>query len=265
MAETAMLLKEAMSRIPFVAGNWKMNLTKASAVELSRAIAGGAPGSGVDVGIAPPFVYLDAVGQAIASSRVLLGAQDCYCDKNGAFTGEISMEMLKDVGVKFCLAGHSERRHLLHEKPELISRKAACIYAGGLILIHCVGEKPKERNAGQTLAVVQKQLDELSPQSMQDPDRLVIAYEPVWAIGTGRHATEAQAQEVHAYIRQSLAKKWNKDFADRVRIQYGGSMKPENAAALLAQPDVDGGLIGGAALKADSFLAIVKAALAKPH
>jgi triosephosphate isomerase len=173
--------------------------------------------------------------------------------------------MLKDLGVKFCLTGHSERRHVLHETSELIGKKAACIYAGGLILIHCVGEKLEERDAGQTLAVVQKQLDELSPQNMQDPDRLVIAYEPVWAIGTGRNATEAQAQEVHAYIRQSLAKKWNKDFADRVRIQYGGSMKPENSAALLAQPDVDGGLIGGAALKADSFLAIVKAALAKTH
>jgi triosephosphate isomerase len=254
-----------MARTPFVAGNWKMNLTKASAVELARGIATGAPASGVDVGVAPPFVYLDAVGQSLASSRVLLGAQDCYCEKNGAFTGEISIEMLKDLGAKFCLTGHSERRHVLHETPELIAKKASCIYGGGLILIHCVGEKLEERDANQTLPVVQKQIDELSPQAIQDPDRLVIAYEPVWAIGTGRNATEAQAQEVHAYIRQSLAKKWNKDFADRVRIQYGGSMKPENAAALLQQSDVDGGLIGGAALKADSFLAIVKAAAQAKH
>jgi triosephosphate isomerase len=251
-----------MARTPFVAGNWKMNLNKASAMELARAVATGAPASGVEVGVAPPFVYLDAVGQTIASSKVLLGAQDCYCDKNGAFTGEISMEMLKDLGVKFCLTGHSERRHVIHESSGLIAKKANCIYAGGLTLVHCVGEKLEERDGNQTLPVVQKQLDELSPATMQDPSRLVIAYEPVWAIGTGRNATEAQAQEVHAYIRQAIGKKWNKDFADRVRIQYGGSMKPENAAALLAQPDVDGGLIGGAALKADSFLAIVKAAAA---
>jgi triosephosphate isomerase (TIM) len=247
-------------RRPFIAGNWKMNTSKAGAVELAKAIAAGAP-DGVDVGIAPPFVYIDAVGQAIASSRVLLGAQDSYCEKNGAFTGEISLDMLKDLGVKFCLTGHSERRHVLMETPELIARKAACIYGHGLILIHCVGEKLEERDAGQTLAVVQKQLDELDAAKMTDPDRLVIAYEPVWAIGTGRNATDEQAQEVHAFIRQSLAKKWNKDFADRVRIQYGGSMKPENAKGLLSQPDVDGGLIGGAALKADSFLAIAKAAL----
>ncbi len=247
-------------RRPFIAGNWKMNTSKASAIELAKAIAAGAP-QGVDVGIAPPFVYIDAVGQTIASSGVLLGAQDSYCEKNGAFTGEISLEMLKDLGVKFCLTGHSERRHVLMETPELISRKAACIYGHGLILIHCVGEKLEERDAGQTLAVVQKQLDELDAPKMTDPNRLVIAYEPVWAIGTGRNATDEQAQEVHAFIRQSLAKKWSKDFADRVRIQYGGSMKPENAKGLLSQPDVDGGLIGGAALKADSFLAIAKAAL----
>jgi triosephosphate isomerase len=249
-----------MARTKFVAGNWKMNTTRAAAVELARAVAAGAPASGVDVGVAPPFVYLDAVGQSLASSRVMLGAQDCYCEKNGAFTGEISIEMLKDVGVKFCLTGHSERRHVLHESSDLVARKASCIYAGGLILIHCVGEKLEERDAKQTLAVVERQLKELSPDKMPDPDRLVIAYEPVWAIGTGRNATDAQAQEVHAFIRQSLAKMWNKDFADRVRIQYGGSMKPENARGLLSQPDVDGGLIGGAALKAESFLAIVNAA-----
>ena len=250
-----------MARTPFVAGNWKMNLTRASAVELAGAVAKGAPAPLVQVGIAPPFVYLDAVGQAIAASPVLLGAQDCYCEKNGAFTGEISVDMLKDVGVKFCLAGHSERLHLLHESGELIARKAGCIYGSGMILIHCVGEKLEERDSNQTLAVVQKQLDELSPDNMQDPDRLVIAYEPVWAIGTGRNATEAQAQEVHAFIRGAIGRKWNRNFAERVRILYGGSMKPENAKALLSQSDVDGGLIGGAALKADSFLAIVNAAI----
>jgi triosephosphate isomerase len=249
-----------MDRRPFVAGNWKMNATKATAIALAKGVATGAPGSGVDVGVAPPFVYLDAVGQAIAGSKLLLGAQDAFYEKNGAFTGEISVEMLIDLNVKFCLAGHSERRHVIKEPSDLVAKKAAAIYAGGLILIHCIGEKLEERDANQTLSVVQRQLDELKTDVITDPNRLVIAYEPVWAIGTGRNATDEQAQEVHAYIRQSLAKKWNKDFADRVRIQYGGSMKPENANGLMSQPDVDGGLIGGASLKAESFLAIVNAA-----
>lgn len=234
-----------------------MNTTRASAIELAAAIAAGAP-KGVEIGVAPPFVYLDAVSKALSGSNVLLGAQDVYFEKSGAFTGEISVDMLKDVGVKFVLTGHSERRHVLGESPKLISKKAHAVFAAGLILVHCVGEMLEERDAGKTFDVVQAQLEELS-NSMTDPARLVIAYEPVWAIGTGRNATDAQAQEVHAYIRGAIAKLWNKDFADHVRIQYGGSMKPENAKALLAQPDVDGGLIGGAALKADSFLAIVNA------
>ena len=248
-----------MARTKFIAGNWKMNTNKAEAVNLAKAVAKGAP-SGVQVGVAPPFVYLDAVGQAIGGSSVLLGAQDVhFMEKNGAFTGEISLEMLKDLGVKFALTGHSERRHLLGEGPELVGKKAQAVYAAGLTLVHCVGEKLEERDAGTTFTVVQAQLQELTT-AMQDPNRVVIAYEPVWAIGTGRNATDAQAQEVHAYIRQAIGKMWNKDFADHVRILYGGSMKPENAKGLLTQPDVDGGLIGGAALKADSFLAIVNAA-----
>ena len=252
-----------MPRTPFVAGNWKMNTNRAGAIELARAVAQGAASVNVEVGVAPPFVYLDAVAQTITGSRVLLGAQDCYFEKNGAFTGEVSTEMLKDLGVRFCLAGHSERRHLIKEPGELVAKKAAAIYSAGLTLVHCVGEKLEERDSNQTLAVVQRQLDELNRESMTDPKRLVIAYEPVWAIGTGRNATDAQAQEVHAFIRSSIAKKWNADFADSVRIQYGGSMKPENAKGLLEQQDIDGGLIGGAALKADSFLAIVNAAKGK--
>jgi triosephosphate isomerase len=236
-----------------------MNTDRAGAVELARAIAQGA-GVGAEVGIAPPFVYLDASGQAIAGSRVILGAQDAYFEKNGAFTGEISVAMLKDLGVKFCLTGHSERRHVLHEPSELIAQKASAVYAGGLTLIHCIGEKIEQRDAGQTLNVCKRQLEELKPSEIADPSRLVIAYEPVWAIGTGRNATAQQAQEVHAFIRQSMAKMWNPDFARDVRIQYGGSMKPENAAELLGQPDVDGGLIGGASLKPQSFLAIINAA-----
>jgi triosephosphate isomerase len=248
-----------MGRTKFIAGNWKMNTNKSSAIELARGVAKGAPAGGVEVGVAPPFVYLDAVNQAIAGSSVLLGAQDAYFEKNGAFTGEISIEMLKDVGVKFVLTGHSERRHVIKEPGELVAKKAAAIYGAGLILVHCVGEKLEERDANKTFAVVQAQLEEINPAVTQDPKRLVIAYEPVWAIGTGRNATDAQAQEVHAFIRGFIAKRWNPNFADQVRIQYGGSMKPENAKGLLAQPDVDGGLIGGAALKPDSFLAIVNA------
>jgi triosephosphate isomerase len=246
-------------RTLFVAGNWKMNTNKASAVALAKAVAAGAPAR-VQVGVAPPFVYLDAVGQALKGSTVRLGAQDCYWEPSGAFTGEVSVAMLKDLGVSFCLAGHSERRHVLGESSKVVEKKALAIYTAGLTLIHCVGEKLEERDAGNTFDVVGQQLGELLGGEMKDPERLVIAYEPVWAIGTGRNASDAQAQEVHAFIRGWVAKSWNKDFADRVRIQYGGSMKPENAKGLLAQPDVDGGLIGGAALKAESFLAIVNAA-----
>lgn len=248
-------------RKSFVAGNWKMNTNKASAVALARAVAASAPAR-VQTGIAPPHVYLDAVAQAIAGSPVLVGAQDVCTESNGAFTGGCSCEMMSDLGVKFILTGHSERRHFFHEPGELVAKKAAKVLSCGFILIHCVGEKLEERDAGRTLQVVQRQLDELDRQKASDagPDRLVIAYEPVWAIGTGRNATDQQAQEVHAFIRESLGRMWSKDFADRVRIQYGGSLKPENAKALLSQPDVDGGLIGGASLKADSFLAIVNAA-----
>ncbi len=251
-----------MKRVSFVAGNWKMNTTKATAVELAKSVAKGLPAHAT-VGVAPPFVYLDAVGAAITGSKLLLGAQDVYFEKNGAFTGEISIEMLKDLAVKFVLTGHSERRHVILEPPALIAKKAAAVYAGGLTLVHCVGEKLEQRDAGKTFEVVQSQLDELSAPAMLDPERLVIAYEPVWAIGTGRTATDAQAEEVHQYIRQSLAKKWNKDYADHVRIQYGGSVKPENARGLLAQPDIDGALVGGASLKPDGFLGIAAAAPAR--
>jgi len=249
-----------MKRVSFVAGNWKMNTTRSTAIELARAVVRGAV-SGVEIGVAPPFVYLDAVGAALAGSAVKLGAQDVYTEKSGAFTGEISTDMLKDLGVSFVLAGHSERRHVLGEKPDLVSHKARTIYAAGLTLILCVGETLAQRDANETFTVVRTQLGELGTW-VTDPQRLVIAYEPVWAIGTGRNATDAQAQEAHAFIRQTLAKTYSPDLADHVRIQYGGSLKPDNANALLAQADVDGGLIGGASLKAESFLAIATAAVA---
>lgn len=248
-----------MSRTSFVVGNWKMNTLKSSAVTLAGIVARGGP-TDVQAGVAPPFVYLDAVAQVLSGSRVLLGAQDVYFEKLGAFTGEISVEMLLDLGVSFCLTGHSERRHVLHEPSTLIEQKARAVYDAGLTLVHCVGEKLDQRDAGQTLTVVQNQLDELSPDRMDDPDRLVIAYEPVWAIGTGRNATDDQAQEVHAFIRDVITDRWNSEFAYRVRILYGGSVKPENAKALFGRNDVDGGLVGGASLDADSFLAIVNEA-----
>lgn len=247
-----------MKRTKFVAGNWKMNTNKAGAVALAKGVAAGVVDDKVKVGVAPPFVYLDAVGAAIAGTKVVLGAQDIYFQKNGAFTGEISAEMLVDLGVKFCLAGHSERRHVLLEPGELVSKKAHAIYAAGMTVIHCVGEKIEERQGNLTLEVVRRQLNELT-HVIADPNRLVVAYEPVWAIGTGHNATSAQAQEVHAFIRAELGHIFNKDFAEHVVIQYGGSMKPDNAAELLKQGDVDGGLIGGAALKPELFLPIVNA------
>src|SRR5688572_25984620 len=198
-----------MRRTKFVAGNWKMNTTKAAAVELAKGVARGVPSDGVDVGVAPPFVYIDAVSQAVAGSRVMVGAQDCYCEPSGAFTGEISPSMLTDLGVKFCLTGHSERRHVIKEPSELVSKKAHAVYAAGMILVHCVGEKLEERDANKTLEVCRAQLRELT-RKIEDPNRLVIAYEPVWAIGTGRNATDQQAQEVHAFIRHELAGMWNK-------------------------------------------------------
>jgi len=234
-----------------------MNTNRAAAVELAAGVAKGAPKSGVQVGVAPPFVYQDAVAQAVGGSGVLVGAQDLYFEKSGAFTGEISADMLKDVGARFVLTGHSERRHVLGESPKLIGQKAHAAYAAGLILVHCVGEKLEERDAGRTFQVVQAQLEELSNQIMQDPDRLVIAYEPVWAIGTGRTPTVEQVAEVHGHIRRLLATKAKDPAA--VRILYGGSVKPSNAKELMSVADVDGALVGGASLVAADFWAIAEA------
>jgi len=247
-----------MTRIPFVAGNWKMNTNKATAIDLATAVAQGAPASGVEVGMAPPFVYLDAVRQAIGGSHVLLGAQDVYFEPNGAFTGEISVAMLKDLGVQFILNGHSERRHVVGESSTLIDKKAHAIYGSGLILIHCVGETIAQRKAGQTFDVVRSQIEELSDK-MEDPIRLVIAYEPVWAIGTGKVATPNDAQEVHAAIRARLAGQGG-GLADTTRVLYGGSVKADNAKELLAQQDIDGALVGGASLEIDLFAPIMRAA-----
>ena len=247
-------------RKPFIAGNWKMNTTLASGTELARQVAEQAGDGSVDVGLTPPAVYLASIQREVGD-KVLLGAQNVYFEHSGAFTGEVSVEMLKDIGCDFVINGHSERRHVLGESSVVLSKKASAILDGGLILVHCVGETLDQRDADQTLKVVDEQLGEL-PDEIADASKLVIAYEPVWAIGTGRTATPEQAQEVHAFIRSKLAERFGQETADAVRIQYGGSVKPDNAAELMGQPDIDGALVGGASLKADSFVAIIEAAKA---
>ena len=249
-------------RRPFIAGNWKMNLNRADSVKLAAALAEKiGPNSAVEVAVCPPSVYLDAVAAALKGSAVGLGAQNAYHEPKGAFTGELSTAMLVDIGCKYVILGHSERRHILRESNQDVNRKVRAALAAGLTPIVCVGELLAERDAGQTRDIVQEQLSgSLAGLSDADMMKLVIAYEPVWAIGTGRTATPAQAEEVHADLRRMLASRYNPEVAVAVRIQYGGSVKADNAAELLAQPNVDGALVGGAALDAAGFLAIVGSA-----
>ncbi len=250
-------------RTPLVAGNWKMNTDAASAAALASGIAAGAGEvSGVDLLVCPPLVYLSTVRDGLGDSGVALGAQNMYHEASGAFTGETSPGMLKDVGCGYVILGHSERRHILGECDEDINKKTLAALAAGLCPIVCVGEQLSEREAGSTEEVIRSQFDgSLAGLTEEQVAASVIAYEPVWAIGTGKVATPEQAEEVHAHLRSLLADRYNAAVADGVRILYGGSMKPENAGELIGQPNVDGGLIGGASLKADSFLAIAKAAV----
>ncbi|MBI2825981.1 MAG: triose-phosphate isomerase [Planctomycetia bacterium] len=249
-------------RRPLVAGNWKMNLDRAGAVALARAIAeraGSLPD--VDLLVCPPHVYLDAVGQALAGSRVALGAQNMYHEASGAFTGETSAAMLLDLGCRYVILGHSERRHILGETDQMVEVKVVAALAAGLTPIVCVGELLSERQAGQTANVIRRQIEgSLAGLTAADVERIVLAYEPVWAIGTGQVATPQQAEQVHLDLRTILAQRYNAQAAGRVRIQYGGSVKPANAGELLAQPDIDGALVGGASLKAEDFLGIAAAA-----
>jgi triosephosphate isomerase len=249
-------------RRPFIAGNWKMTQNRASAVALAEGVAKAAQAvQNVDIAVCPPSCYLDAVGKAIAGSKVLLGAQNMYHEKDGAFTGELSAAMLRDLGCTYVILGHSERRHILGESDAAINKKAHAALAAGLIPIVCVGELLSEREAGQTLAVIQRQFDgSLAGISSEQMKTIVIAYEPVWAIGTGKVATPQQAEEVHLALRKIIAERYNSSIADVVRMQYGGSVKPDNAAELLGQPDIDGALVGGASLKVDQFLGIVAGA-----
>ena len=246
-------------RKPLVAGNWKMNLDGREASQLAAAVAKQAVGyPEMDIALCPPSVYLTTVASELENSAVALGGQDMYFEKAGAFTGEISGPMLKDVGCRYVILGHSERRHILGESDELINRKVHAALAVGLIPILCVGELLEEREAGETDAVVREQLTgSLHGISAQQMASTVIAYEPVWAIGTGKVATPEQAQDVHADLRRMVQDCYNAETAAAIRIQYGGSVKPSNAVDLLSQPDVDGALVGGASLKAEDFLGIL--------
>jgi triosephosphate isomerase len=249
-------------RRPFVAGNWKMNLDRQGCIDLAAEIAALATTDlPADVAVCPPFLYLDAVRLALGEANVGLGAQNMYHEDGGAFTGEVSANMLIDVGCRYVVLGHSERRHVLGETDTDVALKVSTALAAGLTPIVCVGETLEEREAGRTSDVVATQFrGSMGHLSVADMEKVVIAYEPVWAIGTGKVASPAQAEEVHADLRKLLETSYNADLASKVRIQYGGSVKPDNAAELLGQPNIDGALVGGASLQADSFIAIAKAA-----
>jgi triosephosphate isomerase len=248
-------------RRPIVAGNWKMHGSRAENAVLIEEITAQLPANAAaQCIVCPPFVYLQEVGRLLRGSTVELGAQNVCAEAQGAFTGEVSAAMLKDVGCEYVIVGHSERRLLYRESDQLVARKFAAAQSKGLIPILCVGEQLTERESGRTNDVVTRQLDAvLELCGAESLANAVIAYEPVWAIGTGRNATPEQAQEVHALIRARIAAR-NAKIAAETRILYGGSVKAGNAAELFAMPDVDGGLIGGASLKADEFLAILSAA-----
>jgi len=248
-----------------VAGNWKMNTTRQMAKQLASAVVQGAGAiDSVHVVLCPPFPYLTTVAEALAGSRVALGGQNCHDKEKGAFTGEVSAVMLLDVGCKHVILGHSERRHVLGESDAFISAKVKTALKAGLEAILCVGETSEERKAGRDEEVCSQQVSAgLAGLDEQSLSRVVIAYEPVWAIGTGVTAKPEEAQAMHAFIRGQLGKQFGEAAAARCPILYGGSVDREKAPALFAQSDIDGGLIGGASLKADEFLDIIKFAVGK--
>ena len=251
-------------RKPFVAGNWKMNTDSHTSVNLAESITSVSSeiaDRSVSVAVFPPFVYLQLVFKALSVSNIAVGAQDFYFEQNGAFTGEISVSMLKDIGCTYALCGHSERRHVIGETDELVNKKVTAAIGGGLLPILCVGELLAEREACQTNEVVTRQIKNgLAGLSVEKVSAVTIAYEPVWAIGTGLTATPQQAQEAHDFVRKLLAELYDAQLAEEIRILYGGSAKPGNAGELMAQQDVDGLLVGGASLNAEDFMAIIQAA-----
>ncbi len=250
-------------RTPIIAGNWKLNNTISEAIELTQGIKRlVADTTDVEVIVAPTFTALAAVYAVIQESNICLAAQDVYWENNGAFTGEISPTMLKDVGCEYVIIGHSERRQFFAETNESVNLKTKAALTTDLKPIICVGEHLEDREAGNTEKIIEDHVSggikDLSAEQMLS---CVIAYEPVWAIGTGKTATPKQAQEVHVYIRQLISEAYTDEIANQVRIQYGGSVKPDNAAELMSQPDVDGALVGGASLQAESFAHIVKSSI----
>ncbi len=247
-------------RRPIVAGNWKMHGTRADNARLIEELLAGHPGrAGAECLVFPPFVYLQEVGRLLRDSPIGIGAQSVCAEAQGAFTGEVAAGMLKDVGCSHVLVGHSERRWLYHEDDQLVARKFAAAQAKSLVPILCVGEHLEERESGRTEQVVARQLDVvLDLCGVGALESAIVAYEPIWAIGTGRTATPQQAQAVHAFIRERIGERDAK-IAEATRVLYGGSVKASNAAELFAQPDVDGGLVGGASLNAEEFLAILAA------
>lgn len=249
-----------MNRRPLIAGNWKMHLTVAEAVRLAQAVAeasGACPDR--DVMVAPAFTALAKVCEALGDTSLLVAAQNVAWEREGAYTGEISAAMLTDLGVRFALVGHSERRQIFGENDAMINRRLLGALAGGIQPVLCVGETLAEREADRTFAVLEQQMRQgLQGVPTAEMRRIVLAYEPVWAIGTGKTATTEQAQEVHAFLRRFVAAEHDKSLADGMRILYGGSVKPENIDGLMAQPDIDGALVGGAALQAESFARIIR-------
>jgi triosephosphate isomerase len=251
-----------VERKPFIAGNWKMNLDLDGAVALVKAVADSiADVEEVDVLVAPPFTALHTVKQAIGNSRIFLGAQNMHWEMSGAYTGEISGKMLQETGCTHVILGHSERRMLFKETSEQIDLKVKAAVALGLLPILCIGETLEQRKSGQTFEVIEDQLDLSLKNFRADqnmPPSTVLAYEPVWAIGTGQTATPEQAQEVHGFIRSWIENSFDSKTASQVRILYGGSVKPDNIRDLMSEADIDGALVGGASLKADSFVRLIR-------
>jgi len=253
-------MPEAETRTPLLAANWKMNKTLAETADFFAAFLDRLPDNGTDVIVCPPFTALAAAAEAVAASRVEIAAQNMYQEPHGAFTGEVSAPMLLELGVKAVVLGHSERRRHFGETDEALARKVPAALRAGLLPILCVGEDDAERDADETADVLTRQIDtDLAGVPEESLAGIVIAYEPIWAIGTGRTATPEQAQEAVSLIRVRLSGR-STEMAEKVRILYGGSVKPDNAAELMDQPDVDGALVGGAALEAEDFLGIVEAA-----
>jgi triosephosphate isomerase (TIM) len=247
-------------RRPLIAGNWKLHKTCTEAVELATALKNGlADIDDADIVIAPVFTVLGQVAAALEGSNIAVAAQNCYPEKQGAFTGEVSPFLLRDVGCRYVIIGHSERRQLFGEDDALINRKLKAVLAEGLQAILCLGETLAERESEQTFDVLSRQLmDGLKDVNAGDMAQIVIAYEPVWAIGTGRTASDQQAAEAHTFLREQLQKRFDNSVAQATRILYGGSVKPDNVDGLMAQQDIDGTLVGGASLKADDFIRIVR-------